>query len=118
MTPIKQTKVTGEGVKGNCLAASIASILDISISDVPEFEEMAKSKWKKNLACWLQSIGYSANFSRNASNGFCIAVGRHLDGILHAVIVNAGQFYFDPNPSNEFFHEICYYIDIKKAFYG
>lgn len=102
----KQTKVYSDTVNGNCLATSLACLLDINISDVPEFEEMARHDWKRCLKEWLCSLGLAIYTTQDAPKGFAIAVGWSPRGVLHAVVVKDGAFYHDPSTKNEFLVKI------------
>lgn len=48
MTPIKQTRFSDpeKGIHGNCFSACIASLLDLSINDVPDFSALG-NEWSK-----------------------------------------------------------------------
>jgi hypothetical protein len=50
MTPVYQTR------HDNCVAACVASILDVSITDVPDF---TPETWGEELAEWLIERGWS-----------------------------------------------------------
>lgn len=54
MKKVFQT-IHGQG-KGNCLPAVIASLLEISIEDVPHFND--DKNWKQSLSDFLNSKGY------------------------------------------------------------
>jgi hypothetical protein len=58
MTPVDQD-VFGEG-KGNCWAACIASLLDLPLSEVPNFcgEPERNDNWFKDTDEWLKQRGY------------------------------------------------------------
>lgn len=46
MIPIDQTKPYIPGKQnGNCLTAALASIFELSLQDVPPFEDIPDSKW-------------------------------------------------------------------------
>lgn len=108
----KQTKSLVNGERGNCLATALASLLSLDVTAVPQFEEMQKHQWKQALREWLSSIGRSIEFTKKAPKGYAIGVGRKLCGHLHAIIVKNGERYFDPSPSNEFYAENRYYIQV------
>lgn len=108
------TKFRSKGERGNCLAATLASILDLEISEVPQFEEMAKEIWRHSLHEWSSSIGVRIEFTKSIPNGFCIGIGRHKTGDLHAVILKDGCFYFDPNGTGQYYNEHKYCIVVEK----
>ena len=115
MKPVDQTlfaPAVYDGVHfGNCVAACIASILEIAISEVPHSPYMHD----ENRLCWLESMGWvmswdyegSAEFERK---GYCIITGvspreqvRHDVSfpLNHAVVGLDGMMVFDPHPSRE-----------------
>lgn len=108
------TKSASRGEKGNCLAAAFASMLDIDISDVPQFEEMTPETWKKALFDWASSINVEVEFTRSIPDGFSIGIGVHECGFLHAVILNNGDFYFDTNGSGDYYVEHRYCITVNR----
>lgn len=115
MIPVQQTKCSVTGVGGNCLAASLASVLELALSDVPEFETMQRSEWKDNLRQWAKELGFCVSFETTAPPGYTVSVGRQLSGILHAVVAFNGSPYFDPHPAKTFYNEHCYFICLAPA---
>lgn len=59
MKPVDQTKFAGEGAGGNCVQASLASILNLPLSDVPHFLEVADrpAEWELAFMDWLEERG-------------------------------------------------------------
>lgn len=108
------TKSASRGEKGNCLAAAFASMLDIDISDVPQFEEMTPETWKKALFDWASSINVEVEFTRLIPDGFCIGIGIHENGMYHAVILRDGDFYFDTNGTEKYYVEHKYCITVNR----
>jgi|TARA_B110000196_G_scaffold318860_1_gene335228 hypothetical protein len=108
------TKSSTKGENGNCLAAAFASILDIEIADVPKFEEMTKTTWKKALFDWASSINVEVAFTNSIPNGFCIGIGVHDSGEYHAVILRDGDFYFDTNGTEKYYVEHKYCITVNR----
>ena len=108
------SKSEKRGEKGNCLAAALASILDLEIVDIPQFEEMNKATWKDALHNWSLSIGVRIQFTKSLPTGLSIGVGEHRDGGLHAVVLNDGDFYFDPNGTNQYYEEHRYCLLVEK----
>ncbi len=115
MTPVLTTKSTLRGEKGNCLAATLASILDLNINDIPQFEEMCKATWKNALQNWSANIGIVITFTHDIPDGFSIGIGKHKSGELHAVILNDGKFHFDPNGTNLFYEEHRYCLSVERV---
>lgn len=112
MTPYQQTKTTENGERGNCLATSVGCLLDIDPATIPAFEEMHKSAWRQALVDFLSAQGKKIITTEQAPHGLAIAVGWRKDGVLHAVIVNNGDFYHDPNPTGNFVETIRNYWKI------
>lgn len=115
MTPYQQTKTTENGERGNCLATSIGCLLDIDPVTIPAFEEMSKDAWRQALFDFLSAQGKRIITTEQAPEGFAIAVGWREDGVLHAVIVNNGVFYHDPNPTGHFVNTIRNYWQLIDA---
>jgi hypothetical protein len=104
-----QTKTTENGDRGNCLATSLGCLLEIPVSRIPAFEEMDRSAWRPALTAWLREQGYTLTTLNEAPQGFAIGVGWRADGVLHAFIVNDGEFYHDPNPASNFVESVRNY---------
>lgn len=67
MIPVTQTKVVVKNskgemvVRGNCMAAVVASILDLPIDSVPNIETLFNTKeglWQEVLMAFCNSLGY------------------------------------------------------------
>ena len=61
MTPVMQTKFSDEslGTRGNCMAACVASLLDIPIDGIPSWEDMGDDgSWGDSFMSFLESNGY------------------------------------------------------------
>ena len=108
------TTSLSKGERGNCLAAALASILDLKISEIPKFEIMCKRTWKSALHEWSTGIGVMVEFTKSIPAGFCIGIGRHASGELHAVILLDGAFYFDTNGTNAFYEEHKYCLLVSR----
>jgi len=107
MKPVFQTKF-GDGV-GNCLNACVASIFEIGINDIIDFNEysaqLGNSKYNSvGLWHWAKENGY---FLCNSSKKedipnyiqFYIATGNSPRGNLkHAVVFSGGKLVHDPHP--------------------
>lgn len=116
MLPVKQTIVSSiDGkVRGNCLRAALASLLEISnIDAIPPFEQMSDATWFRNFYDWLTSVGYEfygtqgpdgkREFEFEGIDGYYIATGKspreHVKN-GHAVVYHRGKFVHDPHESN------------------
>jgi hypothetical protein len=113
--PVLTTKHRRNGENGNCLAAAIASVLEITINDIPMFEEMTKNTWKNALFEWAGCIGIEVKFTNERPDGFAIGVGIHNSGECHAVVVHNGEFCFDTNGTDMFYPKHNYYLSIVKS---
>lgn len=109
MKPVDQTILAGaEGPrKGNCFQASVASILEMPIEDVPHF--MEEADWRGALLEFLQLRGlyylettfaeqYSQDFF-DSYGGYHLMSGRGERGINHTVVGLRGKLAHDPHPS-------------------
>jgi hypothetical protein len=56
MIPVMQTDLTREG--GNCFSACLASMLEISIDEVPTFKTDDAGYWWDKVQEWLATRGY------------------------------------------------------------
>lgn len=113
MRPVDQTIIfhnSEEGVYGNCLAACVASLLELPIEDVPNF--CAFEQWVHEYVSFLNEHGFDliANhyfpdgpFPRDLGagvDGLFIAAGPSPRGLNHAVIIDTrGNLIHDPHPS-------------------
>lgn len=100
MTPIDQTKTLDQGLRGNCLAASLASLFDLELAAVPEFEELPPGAWKVELDRWVASLG--KNLIKKTPGEYVpgehyIAVGLSSRGNRHATVGLNGQIVHDPD---------------------
>lgn len=99
--------------RGNCFAACIASILEISIDDVPPIEdihdfndkEAGTDVFRKVLATWLKSRGLAARqydvpesiAHRHAPIGYAIGTAPSPRGPwLHSCVFLHGELVHDP----------------------
>lgn len=96
MQPVKQTK---EGIDGNCLAAVIASILELELGDVPDFGE---DRWITELFTFLAPYGiYPIFVSFQAMHliqysGYYGVSGKSPRGLEHIVVYKDGLMVHDP----------------------
>ena len=120
MNKVYQTII--EKGNGNCLQASIASLLELELHLVPHFLEAGKY-WCMELIRFVEYKGYSFNgtfsgdmFTENYDypkldqtlNGLVLASvpSRTLDSTHHSVIMNAdGDIVHDPNPNKRWLNE-------------
>jgi hypothetical protein len=128
MKYIKQTKIHSETVKGNCMAACLASVLDLEIGDVPQFEEISNpDHWNLELIKWLDSIGYYINAEYvfkytdgdkkvyEMPEGLLVVAGKspRFD-LLHCVVYENGGMIHDPHPDNTGILDVLDYWQLYK----
>lgn len=103
MTPVTQTAFHNPeaGVRGNCFASAIASILDLPLHGVPAFDKMDPSEWFDNLFKWLELLGSELRIhdADDAPSGYAIANGMSPRGVPHSIVVHDGEMAHDPHPS-------------------
>lgn len=112
MIPVTQTKMhdPDNGTHGNCLAAAMASVLEIPLSDIPAFEEMSEESWHDSLLEFLYGRGYDVDVLQVPPAGYGIAHGMGPRGVHHSVVVLDGEFIHDPHPSGLYLDSIdCYW---------
>ena len=126
MIPVDQTK--SGYPKGNCVMACVASILEVSLDDLPDLFERCcsydeeKAIWNHDKENWwdvllegVQSFGWEVTFvNRNASRvypqGYAIAggdtpredvVNERGENVGHSVVYLDGKMIHDPHPSRD-----------------
>jgi len=104
MKKIDQTKIHSpdKGINGNCLAASLASILELPLLEVPEFEDMmGEHDWFEALKEWLEKLGFTLLAWQDETwlPGYYLATGISERGINHTVVYKGGKLVHDPHPS-------------------
>jgi len=110
MKKIKQTKL---GIQGNCLAAAIASIFEIEISDVPDlnpyvgipndFQDDILNLWlyEKNLKYIEFRLDKTTAIERmNGVHHLICGKSPRNANWSHAVVGYDGSMVHDPHPSN------------------
>lgn len=120
---VTQTKFTDEAlsVHGNCMAACIASLIDVNLASVPAWEDMGEDgSWGDSFIEFLEANGFSyeglftaidpsldwwAELIKRSPgvDGHFIVGGKspRLGGRGHAVIFRDGVMVHDPHPSGE-----------------
>lgn len=131
MKPVQQTEFGGNG---NCLSACLASLMEKSIDDVPNFAEIFSDinrykftppyTWVELVNSWLVLHGYVLTqlvevpeiYYRYNLEFFHIMVGVSPRGNRHAVIGRNGKIFYDPHPDKSGLstgHDIEYYGLVK-----
>ena len=107
MTPVKQSKLYAPDAihSGNCMAACLASLLDLPLWMVPPFEDMfGRSDWSERVDEWLERL-FGVRRARIDGHvvenlpEFYIASGLSPRGVRHSVIYSRGALAHDPHPS-------------------
>lgn len=96
MIPVNQT-IFGE-TDGNCVAASLASILHWPIEAIPNFVLLPEDVWDRELERWFAQQGVRVKFTRRRPRGYCVGLGTSWRGTDHAVVMRNGKTVHDPNP--------------------
>lgn len=109
MIPINQTKFHDpeNGINGNCMAAALASILELPLSEVPEFEDMGMAdptnkKWFSKFLDWLFDLGFELLvWNKHVPlKGYYLASGMSKRGYAHQVVYKNGFIIHDPHPDD------------------
>ena len=123
MKPLMQTRF---GEEGNCFAACVASILEVSIDEVPWLED--PENWQdyslrlnnylkerhdlKLFAFGFESI--TSHFPDALTDGYYIVSGKIHGGLEHSVVHKNGELVHDSNPKKNKIIELeCIYLFIK-----
>lgn len=100
MKPVEQTQFGFPG--GNCFAACMASVLELSLDAVPNFESV---KWFHEWNEWLRPRNLSLmTFSIRPHDewkpdGVALLGAKSLRGDwLHSVVILDGEIVWDPHP--------------------
>jgi len=108
MIAIIQSKLHIPGKQnGNCIAAALASLLEVGLDDVPKFEEMGENRWWIELRKWLKIQGFHLMSWEIETGkefylpGYFIACGPSPRGFEHAVIYKNTEMVHDPHPSRD-----------------
>lgn len=116
MIPIKQNIIVGnpEGRKGNCMQAGIASLLELSLEEVPHFIE--QENWWEFTKNWLLQKGYILRERSRKEQviGYSLAIGLSPRNIYHCVVALDGNIVFDVHPTNAGLLDIDYYWILEK----
>ena len=111
MEPIKQTVLhdPDNGKIGNCLSASLATLLHLHIEDVPLFSH--NSAWIQDLNQWLQQFNLAYvllyDFDDYCRTHGIIGCHHEISGhtdrgneVTHSCVAVDGEVVFDPHPSD------------------
>lgn len=100
MKPVDQTILKTESTNGNCLAACVASLLEIPIESVPNFADFGTG-WFGSLAEYLKLYNLAIwSFPREKTPGYYhIVMGQTVRGTYHCVVAHGREMAHDPHPS-------------------
>ena len=114
MKPVDQTIL--DPVKGNCFEASIASILEIPLEDIPDFYADEDVDWLSACNKWLHAYGFFAlginvqsekinreELKHITDNVMCEAAvnSPRYSGVKHSIVFYKGVVLHDPHPSKD-----------------
>lgn len=130
MKPIHQTKIINkEGtITGNCFRACLASILEINIDSIPEFENMKAGEWHQPFMNFLNENGYEFEGTGHIHRLEMLKTYEGVDGYIivngisprkwvkrgHSVVYKDGILVHDPHPSGDGLLEIKDFYLIKR----
>lgn len=119
MKKVYQTKF-GKG--GNCFPACLASILEIDIEKVPNFQEPV-GEWYIKYKQWLNQFGLDLvgvtnwdNWPEGRPKVFSIVSGMGPRGLQHSVIYFDGDMVHDPHPEGGGVKDITDWIYLVPKF--
>ena len=135
MIPVDQTDFGPE--TGNCFPASIASILEIPIADVPNFNP---NNWFAEFNKWLYDYGFFAlyypkpqnqadrdDFEYVTNNVLCEASveSPRFPGVMHSIVFHKGAAIHDPHPDKtsmsatlDDLRALIVFVDINPVYRG
>jgi len=108
--PVDQLHQTEEDPKGDCLAACVASIFEMPLSEVPDFDDTHGAHWWRGMIEWMEPMGLQPTFPtryswrkrpRYHAGPFVGMVESRVvqgTGSLHAVVCRGEEMVHDPNP--------------------
>ncbi len=107
MKPVMQTKF---GDEGNCFNASLASILELDLDQIPNYDGRTDSGWWRKYNIWLtKEFGLSMvhlsakgckSWFIDECNTFCLCSGKSARGLEHSCVGIGGKIVHDPHPSD------------------
>jgi len=107
MTPVQQTDTSKE--RGDCQRASVATLFDFEIDQVPNFRLFSDEQWWSVFICFIWGIGFevidtvddNTNFEQTIDGYLLASVNSDYgDGYSHAVVINTeGEVVHDPLPT-------------------
>lgn len=124
MIPVMQTKFGNN--EGNCFTASLASILEVKLEDVPEMSHLTDGTWFPVCNKFLFERGYKFHgtlynideiLAYNGIDGYYIVGGGSPRGCPrgHAVVFYKGKMIHDPHPDGRGITNIDFAYMIEPA---
>jgi hypothetical protein len=104
MIPVDQDRFhdASTGSRGNCVQACVASILGLSLADIPNFAD-AKDGPSQHLALesWMSDRGIELLLmpGNYVPDAFYLGIGPGPRGCYHMVVMRDGSLAHDPHPS-------------------
>ncbi len=85
---------------GTCVRSCLASIFEVSIEDMPEFENMDKSVFLDEIRKWVHNFGYSISVGNghkyNGEYYLTIVSINSVPAGSHCTIFKNGRLFHDP----------------------
>lgn len=98
MKPVDQTTFFPNG---NCYQAAVASILDLSLDEVPDLYFDTAIKQMDVLNKWLNTKGQKLCWDKDEpiEKEFYLVSDKSSRGCMHCVVFSKGKMVHDPHPS-------------------
>ncbi len=114
--------VNGGRPSGDCLQAAVATVLGMSLGDVPHFAQYVEHP--EGTDCWLwwwalvgfcHASGWQADYCPDeAPRGWALADGMSPRGHNHVVVAFNGEIVFDPHPSRAGLASVTGWIGLRR----
>lgn len=130
MKAVFQTKFsTPDGkVRGNCMRACLASMVEVDIDSIPAIEDMSNEEWFVRFNIWLESVGLEYEGMKNNPSNEDLGNYEGIDGYImvggksprpyvkagHGVVFFGSKMVHDPHPSNDGILSIDFVYWIKR----
>ena len=110
MIPVMQSNLSS--TEGDCFAACVASILEVSLSDIPNFMLQKGDKWWDHYNKWLlenyNCVAFNFELDSNnreewislciESNLYCMGTIKCSNRLIHSVVLKSGNIVHNPWP--------------------
>lgn len=120
MKPVDQEFMHGNGRHGDCFRACVASILELPLSEVPHFNQLAADagdvmEWSTLFAQWCgeRGVDFYSTEADAKPPGWAIMSGPAGRGPLHSVVAFCGEMKHDPHPSRAGLQSVRDFIVVK-----